>query len=139
VNGERSIVALDPSAGFGAAAFEQEPLTDTLRRGALPPRERITDTLGYASAALRFDLALPPSSATDVYLAIPFGTRDANASLRGLSGAAAFDAAVRLWDEQLGRIEIQLPERWRAYPDTAATAIGHVLINRDGPALQPGP
>src|SRR4029079_6887182 len=27
----------------------------------------------------------------------------------------------------------------RASPDTMPTAIGHVLINRDGPALQPGP
>jgi hypothetical protein len=137
VNGERSIVALDPPEGFGAAVFEQEPLTDALRRGELPARDRVTDAFGYASAALRFDLALPRSSARDVYLAIPFGTGDVEPT--GLSGSAAFDAAVRLWDERLGRIEIELPPSRTAYADTLATAIGHVLINRDGPALQPGP
>jgi hypothetical protein len=139
VNDERSVVALDPPDGFGAGAFEQEPLMDALRRGELPARDRVTDAFGYASGALRFDLALPPSSAKDVYLAIPFGTGGVDASLRSVAGAAAFDAAVRLWDGQLGRIDIELPARWRAYPDTLATAVGHVLINRDGPALQPGP
>ena len=139
VNGDRSVVPLDPPDGFGATAFEQEPLTDALRRGELPARERVTDAFGYASAALRFDLALAPSSAKDVYLAIPFGTGDTDGSWRGVSGTAAFDASVQLWSERLGRIEIQLPEPRRAHPDTLATAIGHVLINRDGPALQPGP
>jgi hypothetical protein len=139
VNGERNVVALEPPDGFGAAVFEQEPLTDTLRRGELPARDRVTDAFGYASAALRFDLPLPPSSSRDVYLAIPFGTGDADGSLRGVSGAAAFDAVVRLWGERIGRIDIELPQPRRAYPDTLATAVGHVLINRDGPALQPGP
>jgi hypothetical protein len=138
VNGERSIVALDPPEGFGAAVFEQEPLTDALRRGELPARDRVTDAFGYAAAALRFDLALAPSSSRDVYLAIPFGTGDAEGSFRGVSGAAAFDAAVRLWNDRLGRIEIDLPPARRAYPDTLATAIGHVLINRDGPRCSRG-
>ena len=142
INGARAVVPLVEPDGFGAVAFEEAPLTEHLRRGDVPSRARVVDAFGYASAALRFDVDLAPSSARDVYLAIPFGTVDpdtARVGLRGTSGAEAFEAAVALWEEKLGRVEIRLPKPWQAYADTMKTAVAHVLINRDGPALQPGP
>lgn len=39
----------------------------------------------------------------------------------------------------LGRLEIQLPSWAEGVVETLKTAAAHILINRDGPALQPGP
>jgi hypothetical protein len=36
-------------------------------------------------------------------------------------------------------VEIQVPQQAQAMADTFKTAAGHILINRDGPALHPGP
>jgi hypothetical protein len=52
--------------------------------------------------------------------------------------AAVLAAAVRDWHERLDRVEIDLPPAAEPLVRTFKTVIGHILINRDGPALQPG-
>ena len=47
------------------------------------------------------------------------------------------DVAAR-WRERLNRVEVERTEDSRALAETLKTALAHVLINRDGPALQPG-
>ena len=54
-------------------------------------------------------------------------------------GAEQFAECVRQWESKLDRVEIDLPAAARDYADTWKTATAHILINRDGPALQPGP
>ena len=113
--------------------------------GELPLETAVLDEFGYASGALRFDLELAPGSGGEVYLAIPFGTvetgahRSAGASLRRSSASKKFARAVREWKAKLGAVEIQVPPQMQAMADTFRTAAAHILINRDGPALHPGP
>jgi hypothetical protein len=107
----------------------------------VPPEQAVNDRFGFASGALRYDVDLPAKSARCVYLAAPFG--DADASLATPPGAidaeGLFDAAIREWSARLGRVDIRLPLAARSFIDTFRTAVAHILINRDGPALQPGP
>jgi hypothetical protein len=57
----------------------------------------------------------------------------------GLTGEAPFDLAVRHWKTTLGGVDISLPPEGQGVVETLKTAAAHILINRDGPALQPGP
>ncbi len=141
VNRRKAVIPLTAASGFGVAAFEEGAVTEYLLSGALPPEDAVSDGFGYASGALRYDLDLPSGSARDVYLAAPFGAADPALALssRGLDGAEQFDVAVREWSAKLGRVDIRLPATARAFSDTFRTAAAHILINRDGPALQPGP
>ena len=142
VDGTRTVIPLVPADGAGVAAFEQGSITEYLRAGTLPPRTQVVDAHGYASGALRFDLDVPAASPCDVYLAVPFGTAaagDTAALPPGTSGAVELERATRRWEEKLGRVTIGVAPRWQRYVDTMRTAVAHVLINRDGPALQPGP
>jgi len=141
VNHRKAVIPLTAASGFGVAAFEEGAVTEYLLSGALPPEDLVSDGFGYASGALRYDLDLPSGSARDVYLAAPFGAVDPALALssRGLDGAEQFDVAVREWSAKLGRVDIRLPATARAFSDTFRTAAAHILINRDGPALQPGP
>jgi hypothetical protein len=142
VNGTRSVIPLVPADGAGVTTFEQGSITEHLRSGSLPPQAQVTDTRGYGSGALRFDLELAAASPRDVYLAIPFGTTagDGPDPLPcGTSGDEELRAAVRMWEEKLGRVAIRVAPRWQHWVDTMRTAIAHVLVNRDGAALQPGP
>src|SRR5207247_10647980 len=137
----KAVIRLTAPSGFGVAALEQAAVTEYLLSGDLPAEDAVSDGCGYASGALRYDLDLRPGSARDVYLATPFGAADPALapSSRGVDGAEQFDLAVREWSAKLGRVDIRLPATVRAFSDTFRTAAAHILINRDGPAFQPGP
>jgi len=141
IDSRRALVPLSVPSGFGTAAFELGPITSYLARGELPSRTSATDELGYASGAFAFDVELAPGALHDVYLAIPFGEVNASTvgQLADIDGAAAFDAAVSGWCERFGAVSFDLPPAAQEHADAVRTAAAHVLINRDGPALQPGP
>ncbi|MFZ0133258.1 MAG: discoidin domain-containing protein [Desulfobacterales bacterium] len=145
VNGKKPVIPLTEPSAFGAAAFAEDAVIRHLVKGEVPPRADIRDEFGYASGAMGFDLDLAPGANEEVYLAIPFGSLEAGidarvaASLRGVSGPEQFERARRDWQARLGEVEMTLPARTTAVADTFRTAAAHILINRDGPALHPGP
>jgi hypothetical protein len=134
VDGARTVIALTPADGAGVATFDQGDVVAHLHGGDVPPRTRVVDAFGYASGALRFDVTLPAGGAYDVHLAVPFGTApDVEVT------SPPLEDVRREWRERLGRVAVQLPPSARAWADTMHTAVAHVLVLRDGPALQPGP
>jgi hypothetical protein len=142
VDGTRVVFPLTPATAFGAATFDQGNVVDHLRTGDVPPRATVHDDFGFASGALRFDLDAGAGPTRDVHLAVPFGTvaPDVSPALpAGTNGADAFAATVRAWEEKLGGLRITLGARWQRHADALRTAIAYVLVERDGPALQPGP
>ncbi len=52
---------------------------------------------------------------------------------------AHFESATAAWREKLGRLEFRVGDAARPCVDALRTATAHILINRDGPVLQPGP
>ncbi|MEO6191710.1 MAG: coagulation factor 5/8 type domain-containing protein [Thermoanaerobaculia bacterium] len=60
----------------------------------------------------------------------------------GRQGESTFDsalaAAARDWHQRLDRVDLHLPPAADPLVKTFRTAIAHILINRDGPAIQPG-
>jgi hypothetical protein len=111
-------------------------------RGALGEPSRVEaatgveDVTGLASAALawRFDLA--PGESRDVEMAIPLdvGISPADA----VSFARAHDATAAFWRERLGGVTMVVPPSKQAVAQTLHSALAHVLMSRDGPALKPG-
>lgn len=143
VNRNKAVIPLTAPDQFGAAAFDQGSITEYLKKGGLPPQTRVHDDFGYASGALRYDLTIAPGGSEELYLAIPFGfgNQDGGANLlpEQRSGQTQFDSAVEEWRTLLGRVDISLPSAASGAADTFKTAAAHILINRDGAALQPGP
>ena len=50
-----------------------------------------------------------------------------------------FERALTDWEEKLDAPDIRLPPAAAGVIETLRTAAAHILINRDGPALRPGP
>jgi hypothetical protein len=142
VNGRKLVVPLDPPSGFGAAAFEQGGVLRHLVRGELPPRTRVSDDFAHASGALCWNLELAPGAAREVEVAVPFGERAPGAGdvegLRRHARTIPLEAASRSWEERLGRVRIRLGGGADCV-EALRSATAHILVNRDGPALQPGP
>src|SRR6185436_8660020 len=50
----------------------------------------------------------------------------------------SLDSVADLWREKLNRVELTVPSKYKALSDTVRSNLAYVLINRDGPAIQPG-
>lgn len=145
VNGRQRVEALWPAGGIGAASFAQGDVVEILRRGRVPPAARAADPGGRASAAMSFALDLPPKGSRAIYVAIPLYEKSVIPEpeperMRSTVGEAALVRATRSWRGALSRVWITLPDTagGAELAATMRTALAHVLVNRDGPAIQPG-
>jgi len=108
-----------------------------LERVALPTPARVADANGFASAALSFELRLPPGAEREIAVALPVAGTPATPTI---AGVAALEARVAAhWRERLDRVRITGPTEVEDVARTLRSALGHILVNRSGPALQPGP
>ena len=86
--------------------------------------------------ALLYDLELPPGEQPRRSCSICRYTRTGDRDARPAAGRA--DVVAR-WREKLNRVRAASCRRkHRRWFDTLRTALAHVLINRDGPGIQPG-
>jgi hypothetical protein len=140
VNGDRLVVSLEHPAGFGAAPFAAGDIVGFLRRGSLPRAFAARDSFGAASGALawRFSLAAGDSATAAIEIPLRAGHRAllAGRGARGVDSALAM--AVADWAGKVDRATIRLPATGARITRSIATVLGHILINRDGPAIQPG-
>jgi len=160
VDGGRRIVPLTAPSAFRAVEFGGGDVVAWLADGlALPESSAASDPDGYASGVLTWEVELAPRASRDVVIAVPMGgaadPRPARSSSSrpspaagGRGGrsrpdpasdfAARLDAAARLWREKLGRVVFRLPPRLDSLARTVRSSLGWILVDRDGPAIQPG-
>jgi hypothetical protein len=139
VNGERRVVPLTKPSAFWATRFEDGEIVARLAEGTFPRGASAFDPAGFASAAFAWELEIPAGGARDVIVAVPLGTES-----KALPADAAQDfesrqsAAASLWREKLDRVSFELPAAALPIARTARANLGWILVNRDGPAIQPG-
>lgn len=144
VNGRPAVQCWTPPDGCGATTFAQGDVVEHLAAGRLPPQRRAADPAGLAAAALRFDFSLPPGGERTVVLAAPLHEPRPDALPDPPVGSAAEEfarAAARVrdfWRQQVSRVELALPPEAAALVATFQATQAYILINADGPAIQPG-
>jgi hypothetical protein len=117
---------------FGAATFEEGGVMEFLVNGNLPPRSEVIDAAGLASAAMAWPVPAK-SGHLSVTLSVPFFKH--STPLKSDSHAAA----LAQWRNILSAVEWQVPQLAVSAIACFRTAAAHILINCDGPAIQPGP
>jgi hypothetical protein len=137
------VVSLTPPTRAGVTTFDEGQVGEMLVGGTVPARQQVTDPIGYASGALQYSLSLPARGAQEVLVAVPYS--GSTHELAGLTAdnAAAHVAAQRAataadWRRTLDVVELRVPESAAALTRTLKTTLAYILINRDGPAIQPG-
>ena len=143
IDGVRTLVALSAADGFGAASSETG--LAALFEGRVPSAQRADDPLGFAEAALAFDLSLEPGARGSVWIGAPFfAATPALPSGLARAEAAAFGEArlaeaIAHWRERLARIPISLPPCAAPFEQSLRASVAWILVNREGPRIQPGP
>jgi hypothetical protein len=143
VNGEKVVIPLTQPSSFGCASFEQGTVTENLAAGSLPDQTEVADDFGFASGAFGFEMKLAAGAARDLFIAVPFGRKASPKTVKqvaGFGGATQFAEAVRVMSSRVDGVEFRMPAgHARDAAESFKTAAGQILINRDGPAFQPGP
>ena len=144
VNGTRSVIPVTAPAGFGAVHFDQGNIVDFLRRDSLPRQSTASDSSGAAAGAFSWALDLGPGETRDIYVAVPL--LEVTASQPGFAvardsalayGERQFAEAVATWSAELDKVGISVPAAERL-ARTIRSNLAWILINRDGPSIQPG-
>jgi hypothetical protein len=132
VNDTDRVVAVTPPTHVGISAFDAGSVVERMRSGTLPAVGEVADSTGFASGAFSWTLALAPRDSADVWLALPAPGDELAPNTNPLA------AARTLWQRELGEVQLSLPADGAALARTARTALGYVLINTRGRAIQPG-
>lgn len=123
----RTLLPLVTPDVVGMAGFDRGALATP---ESLPETPQIADPADLAQAGLSWTVTLAPGESFDV----PVSFAD--------TPPADFDAALAetaaFWRARLGGVALTVPPAKQAVADTLKTALAHVLISRDGPALKPG-
>ena len=136
---ERRCVMLPvPADAFGAQSFSAGDLIEELRGGRLPFAHNVDDHEALASAAWKFTRHLAAGTSNVVHCVV-LAPGAARVDLASLDLASARQRAATAWRERLGELRIDLPVAANDVWLTLRTAAAHILVNRDGPRLQPGP
>jgi hypothetical protein len=120
---DRTITPVTKPSAFHAATFDQAETADLIRGGG--GARSAHDERGAASAVMSFD-------AKEVVIAIPFHEKTAKTTFADAHRATKDD-----WRTKLNQVSVSIPAD-PEIADTLRATIAYMLINRDGPAIQPG-
>ena len=137
VDGQPWLQALTPPHSVVAGALDNgDVLVDAT---AQRPLHTLVDEQGLANAALRWTFDLAPGESRSVAVALPLsGNAAAPAHADDDWARVRLDAVAAQWRERLNRVGLTLPAAAQPMVDTLRSSLAHILMSRDGAALQPG-
>jgi hypothetical protein len=144
VDGRPAVQLLTTPDGWGASAFfGGDIVADWLEQGRVPATQAVGDPMDAASGAAWWDVVVDSGKSRDIAVALPLhnapapATLDVNKELKDITKA---------WHRKLDKLPLKAPkglsrERKALAEEAIATAkaqVGWILVNRAGPAIQPG-
>ncbi|USX28625.1 discoidin domain-containing protein [Oxalobacteraceae bacterium OTU3CINTB1] len=142
INGDSKIHPLQAPAGVALSSFD-----GGLLPGASPAKSgmrSLHDETGMASAAMTYEVVLPPRGSVVIGAVLPMAGGPAALTIPSASrNAAAWltehqEAAAAGWRDKLNRVTLKVPAAGQHMADTLRSSLAHMLMTREGPSLQPG-
>ena len=134
------VVRLQPliaPSGVQLEPLAAGPVGDWLHDGAATTApQRVDDTSKFASGVLRYELRLAPGERREIAVALPVSGMPSPPTMGQV--AREQQRVGTHWRGRLDRVRISGPHEVADIARTLRSALGHILVNRSGPALQPG-
>jgi hypothetical protein len=136
VDGDRAVNCVTRPDSFGAVSFDGgDIVVDHLGHGTVGAAASVRDPFGAASAALAYAVELAAGAERTVEIVFPLHP---GAPVPRGDLVAARERSRSAWESRLGRVAFELPPIAREFEETLKAQLGWVLVNRSGPAIQPG-
>lgn len=142
VDGVPRVVPVTTPEFTFATTYGDGDIAARFQAGTLRESKGATCELGFASMVLTYPITLPPGASTEVAIAIPQHEESRLAVAPGANTVRSMEAlaarARAWWTHELNRASLVLPASADRLVNTFRTTQAYILINRDGPAIQPG-
>ena len=135
---EKTLVATPPPNAFGSVEFDEGDITEYLINDELPPSIATTDSHGFASGALSYDVNLSVGDSLAVSIIVPFHGLPQRLSLSNQMTEHRLTETQRFWQEKLSSVRLHIPDAGSKIVRTLKSNLAYILINMDGPRIQPG-
>jgi len=140
VNDRPAVVLLEQPDAAGASTFHGgDVVADHLAHGRLPAAGSVRDGMGLASGAVAYTREVGAGQRVTFRALLPL---HAEADVVSLQDPAAFARAaaeaVDAWRAARDRVTLQGPPAAADVLATVQAQLGYILVNRAGPAIQPG-
>jgi hypothetical protein len=132
VGNSLKVRTLSRADGFGATTLATGDIVEHLNYGLLPEHGGLADTRGFGSGALMYSYDLDAHEEVTFDIAVPYTRYSA---LQEVDDALA--ASKQEWRGKLDKVGIDIPAAAELNA-TIKSQLAYILINRDGPAIQPG-
>jgi hypothetical protein len=145
---DREIALGEAPSNFGAAVYDEGDVTAFISEGKIPPHANVNDPQRAATASLEYRFDLQPGESRDYVLAVPF-SRDTKrkeeiaAPLLSAADPVKYvldrqQAIIDQWAQATNSFELFVPPQAADVVNTIRSTLAYILINRDGPSIQPG-
>ena len=143
VNGESEIRPLQQPVGVALSSFDGGLLPGIRRVSSNVAAVRsLHDDTGLASAALTYDVTLPPYGSIAIGAVLPMAGGSAAIPPDGQDAATwlsgRLDAVSAEWRGKLNQVTLKVPAVGQHMADTLRSSLAHMLMTREGASLQPG-
>lgn len=140
---EKLIIPISNPSGFGATNFDGGEIIEHLQKGRLPAHHAVRDVRGFASAALMYEFRLIGGMPREIHVVVPFhdwkGSPTPNmGESADIYAGLAYETTLAGWKAKLDAVQITLPKFAQPIINTIKSNLAYILINRDGPRIQPG-
>ena len=143
INDDKIVLPLIQPKSFGATKFYDGEIIDYLLRNSLPQNRSVEDNFGFASGCMDYNFNLKPGGYKDFIFVISFypAVNNFHSEVKDNPSKYFEDQLaehIALWKEKLDKISIQLSPSGEKIINTLKSNLAYILINKDGPAIQPG-
>jgi len=144
VNQNKTICVLSRADDFGAVTFDEGDITDYLVNNQLPKHQTVVDHFGHAAGALRYKIEVSAGSSQEIFLAVPFHEKYEQFPEFPDSHSVSnfylqkFTEISDYWELKVARVRFNVPPPAQPIINSIRSNLAYILINRDGPGIQPG-
>lgn len=144
IDSDKYIFPLTKFDSVGAIKFESGNIVSLLSENIIPKEKKVIDNLNLASGVLSYDFNLKAGESKIIAIAIPFyeNNFDLNISDDEYANLALVESEFHKvksdWERTLSHIKFHLPSSADRIVNTYKSNLAYILINRDGPGIQPG-
>ena len=135
VNGREALRPSQPPQAVVTAGYDAGPAHLLPAPWPRPRSAELRDAQGFASAALAWEMDLAPGERRTLAIALPLAPGAEVSAVSEEEVAQALERTAAAWRERLNPVGFEIPARVH---DSLRTALAHILMSRDGAALQPG-
>lgn len=144
IDSDKFIYPLKKFSNAGAVRFDDGNIISLLFENKFPSARKVIDSLKLASAVIEFKFKLNPGESLEIPLAIPFYednvvekfTDNYSDNLKLVK--EQFEKIKNDWKQTSSKVNFNLPESASKIINTIKSNLAYILINRDGPGIQPG-